>query len=91
MEGIRGTQEARDAKNDKDRQKEGEKTNDKQERKKTLEFSEAILKAAKDVDTERRVRELVELASKRMQMAERTETERRVSAEVAGRSLSEMA
>lgn len=91
LEGIKGTQEARDAKGDTDRQGDSKKTAEDKDRKRTLEFSDAMLKAAKEIDIERRLADFASRVKDRMELANQTKNEAVVSAETANKELSMMA
>lgn len=70
LEGVRGTQEGRDAENDKKRREGEKKTAEDTERERGLKFSEAILKAAKEIEIDRRLSKIKHDAEKRARLSE---------------------
>ncbi len=70
LEGIKGTQEGRDAQSDRHREREEKKTVEEKNRERTLKHSDGMLKAAKEIEVDIRVRELSERASHRQRMVE---------------------
>jgi hypothetical protein len=75
LEGIRGTQEGRDAEKNKQRLQEEKKSDEDRQRSRTLAFSEAILKAAKENAAERGAAEIARNADKRAELSAKTRTE----------------
>lgn len=90
LESIRGTQEARDAKNGDDRKKVAEAKQEAGDRKGQLDFSKAVLETAKKIEIERKLAELQKTADSRLQLAERTRQEASVSAGKAREALSQI-
>lgn len=72
LEGIKGTQEGRDAQNDKNRDNDAKKTAEEKERDRTLKFSESILKASKDLEIDRRLADIERRVKERAELSERT-------------------
>ncbi len=83
LEGVKGTQEGRDAQADKNRESDTKKTTEEKDRERTLKFSEAILKAAKEIEIERRLADIKRTVEERMRMAELTSAESAESAKMA--------
>ncbi len=75
LEGVRGTQEGRDAENDKRRKQDEKKTAEDIEHARKLEFSKAVLKAAQELETERRTAEIARGAEARAKLSANTERE----------------
>ena len=72
LEGIKGTQEGRDAQNDKNRDADSKKTAEEKDRERTLRFSEAILKAAKEIEIDRRLAEIERRVKERAELSKQT-------------------
>ncbi|MFB0964452.1 MAG: hypothetical protein QMC36_01930 [Patescibacteria group bacterium] len=88
LEGIKGTQEGRDAQNDKNRDNDAKKTAEEKERDRTLKFSEAILKASKEIEVDRRLADIERRVKERTEMSQRTLQESMKTAGEAKESLS---
>lgn len=87
LEGIKGTQEGRDAQADKNREGEAKKTAEEKDRERTLKFSEAILKAAQNIDIERRLADIERGAEERVNLAQITQLEVLASSAKAAESI----
>lgn len=72
LEGIKGTQEGRDAQGDKHREREEKKTAEEKNRDRTLKFSEAMLKAAKEIEVDRRLAEIERRVKERAELSKQT-------------------
>lgn len=81
--GVKGTQEGRDAQADKNRESDAKKTAEEKDRERTLKFSEAILKAAKEIEVDRRLAEIERRVKERAELSERTVREGQESAKMA--------
>lgn len=91
LESIRGTQEARDAENDSKRQGKSEKDLADKDRKRRLEFADAILKASQSVEVDRRLQEIQRNVEERLGRTERTRQESLAKAREAMESIGNLA
>lgn len=87
LEGIKGTQEGRDAQSERHRNRDEKKTAEDKDRERTLKFSDAILKAAKEIEVERRLADIRRTVEERMKLAERTQAESMASKNHAGEAI----
>ena len=72
LEGVKGTQEGRDAQNDKNRDNDSKKTAEDKNHERTLKFSESILKAAKEIEIDRRLAEIERRVKERAEFSAQT-------------------
>lgn len=91
LEGIRGTQEGRDAEKNRQRLQEEKKTDEERERSRTLDFARAILNAAKETAAEKGAAEIARNADKRAELSAKTRREAVESAKSAVGELKMMA
>lgn len=75
LRSVHGTQEAGDAANDDKRAKKSEADKAEKDQKDRLEFSKAMLDAAKKLEIDRRLAELQKTAASRIELAQRTGAE----------------
>ena len=91
LEGIRGLQEGRDADSNAKRQEKTEKESADEDRKRRLEFSEAILKASRDIEVDQKLKAIQDKVEDRLKNQERTRRESLAKAQEAMESIGNLA